>query len=73
MLKYVNQFWRFNSEQELNSFLSDAAKSSDDYELQRSGKARNGTYYAFGDVKVNPTKEEEDAKPQSENNVPELV
>lgn len=72
MLKYVNQFWRFNTQQELDSFLKAASQSDDEYLLERAGKAKNGSFYAFGSVNV-ARKDGQPEKPESENNVPEVI
>lgn len=74
MLKFINQFWRFNSQAELDQFLNDAAASKDEYQLERAGKAKNGTFYAFGTVIPNREPQEPKADETTQNvQVPEIA
>lgn len=52
MLKIVNQFWQFDKEEELNSFLDNCmADNSAEYHIERYGKStKSGRFYAYGSV-----------------------
>ena len=74
MLKFTNQFWRFDSQAQLDEFLDACAASKDEYQLERAGRAKNGTFYAFGTVIPCRDKEPKpEAKQAAEAAVPEIA
>lgn len=51
MLKIINQFWQYDTEEELNKFLDSCmSDSNNEYLIERYGRAKNGRYYAYGSV-----------------------
>lgn len=51
MLKIVNQYWQFATEEELNKFLNVCIDdSNNEYHIERYGKSQKGVFYAFGSV-----------------------
>lgn len=67
MLKIINQYWSFSTEEELNKFLDDCMSNPNaDFLIERYGKSQKGQFYAFGTVvpTVKFSKENE-AKAQS--------
>lgn len=51
MLKIVNQFWQYDTEEELNCFLDSCmSDNTNEFLIERYGKSRNGKYYAYGSV-----------------------
>lgn len=74
MLKFVNQFWRFESQAQLDAFIEAAVASKDSYELERAGRARNGSFYAYGSfVKAPKAEPEVEATKPQEPEVPEIA
>lgn len=74
MLKFVNQFWRFDTQAQLDEFLDGAAASKDEYQLERAGRAKNGSFYAFGTVI--PCREPQEPKTETQPQkaeVPEIA
>lgn len=53
MLRKVNNYWKFKSQSELDSFLNDCIDSGDEYELTSFGLSARGEYYAYGNVTFN--------------------
>lgn len=53
MLRKVNNYWKFESQAELDAFLNDCIDSGDDYELTSFGLSARGEYYAYGNVQFN--------------------
>ena len=51
MLKFVNQYWSFDSEEKLNEFLNFCIKDdNNEYCIERHGKSQKGVHYAYGSV-----------------------
>ena len=51
MLKIINQYWSFSSEEELNKFLDDCMSNPNaDFLIERYGKSQKGQFYAYGSV-----------------------
>ena len=51
MLKIINQFWQYDTEEELNKFLDSCmSDNSNEYLIERYGRTKNGRYYAYGSV-----------------------
>lgn len=71
MLKFINQFWRFDTQAQLDEFLDGAAASKDEYQLERAGRAKNGSFYAFGTVI--PCREPQEPKTETAQKVPEAA
>lgn len=51
MLKFTNQYWSFDSQEELNTFLDGCMTNPHaEFLIERYGKSQKGTFYAFGSV-----------------------
>lgn len=50
MLKQSNNYWKFDSEEELHVFLNAAEDSQDDYDLSSFGRSQRGEWYAYGTI-----------------------
>lgn len=51
MLKIVNQYWQFDSEEGLNNFLDNCMNdNNNEFNIERYGQAKSGKWYAYGVV-----------------------
>lgn len=51
MLKIVNQYWEFPTEEELNKFLDSCMTDTcNEFQVERYGRAKSGKFYAYGSV-----------------------